>query len=176
MPHLLLAFLLAIPLALGACSSENEEPKGAQTTTGAGSPAENPAAPEARTDPAEVPTDALERKIFELAGEYAQLLEPHGPVQRSRLEEGKEHSFQVILHGGRCYKIIGAGLSGVEDLDLVIFDPDGVQVQQDIATDPHPILGLTDPICPNSAGAFRIRAKMTKGAGEFGFRAYGSRL
>jgi hypothetical protein len=68
---------------------------------------------------------------------------------------------------------LGVSGDGVEDLDLLLFDPDGVQVQQDPAQDRFPVLGMQTELCPAAgAGAFRLQVVMYKGSGTFNVGVY----
>ena len=94
---------------------------------------------------------------------------------RGSLVNGATQDFQAILQPAHCFKIVGVGGPTVKDLDLLLFDPNGVQVQQDTATDSYPVLGLHQPICPTSPGAYRVQVRMYKGAGDFGVQVFHSR-
>jgi hypothetical protein len=79
---------------------------------------------------------------------------------------------QAVMQAGKCFKIIGIGDIGVQDLDLKLFDPNGVQLQQDVETDNYPALGVEAPICPSTAGAYRLQVHMYRGSGPFGVQVY----
>lgn len=116
-----------------------------------------------------------------LAGMHAQARRFAGgmvvatPMFRGSLVNGATQDFQAILQPAHCFKIVGVGGPTVKDLDLLLFDPNGVQVQQDTATDSYPVLGLHQPICPTSPGAYRVQVRMYKGAGDFGVQVFHSR-
>lgn len=106
--------------------------------------------------------------------QFAQGMVAATPLQRGSLTTSQTQDFQAVLTPGRCYKIIGIGGPTVTDLDLVLFDPNGVQIQQDIATDNYPVLGLSQPLCPTVPGAYRVQVKMYSGQGEFGVQVFSS--
>jgi hypothetical protein len=118
--------------------------------------------------------DALGQKVHALARDLGAGLEPVSPLWHGRLPQGRVRELQAVLKHGRCYRIIGAGGDGVEDLDLLLLDDAGVPERQDSAADAHPVLGLTDPICPRRPGLYRIRARMVKGEGPFAVRVFSS--
>jgi hypothetical protein len=97
---------------------------------------------------------------------------PATPMLRGTLQQGASQDFQAVMQAGKCFKIIGIGDIGVQDLDLKLFDPNGVQLQQDVETDNYPALGVEAPICPSAAGAYRLQVHMYRGSGPFGVQVY----
>jgi hypothetical protein len=95
-----------------------------------------------------------------------------GSTIHGELEEGARSDHLVVLRGAYCYRIFAAGGTHVADLDLLLFDPNGVQIQQDPAQDRFPTLGMQTEICPASGGAYRLQAVMYKGSGAFAARVY----
>jgi hypothetical protein len=94
------------------------------------------------------------------------------PIFRGTLTQGATQDFQAVLQPGKCFKIIGIGGMSVRDLDLKLFDPNGVQLQQDVATDNYPALGVESQICPTVAGAYRVQVQMYQGSGDFGVQVF----
>jgi hypothetical protein len=120
-----------------------------------------------------IPDGAPPRQLLALkAKKYAQGMVVEGSVIDGDLPEGGHSDHLTVLRGGYCYRVIGAGVDAVEDLDLVLYDPNGVQVQQDPAEDRFPLLGVGSDICPAVAGAFRIQVQMYKGSGAFAVGVY----
>ena len=60
----------------------------------------------------------------------------------------------------------------MRDLDLRIRDAMGNVVDQDVATDNFPVLGLQRPLCPTWSGNFQVEIIMYAGAGEIGVQAF----
>ncbi|MFO0628420.1 MAG: hypothetical protein U0325_22800 [Polyangiales bacterium] len=107
--------------------------------------------------------------------QFAQGMMPVMPLTRGTLQTHSNQDYQVTITPGRCYKIIGVGGVGVTDLDLKLYDPNGTLVDQDIATDNYPVIGLNQqrPLCPQTGGSYRLRVEMYAGAGEFGVQVFG---
>ena len=61
---------------------------------------------------------------------------------------------------------------GVGDLDLRLRDMNGNVIDQDVATDNFPVLGLQRQLCLNWAGSFQVEIIMYSGGGEFGVQAF----
>ncbi|MCS6797408.1 MAG: hypothetical protein NZ898_02565 [Myxococcota bacterium] len=118
------------------------------------------------------PSDPLDAEMLRRVALFAPNMIAATPMQRGRLSTGESQDFQAVLQAGHCFRIVAVGGQGVTDLDLFLFDPAGVQVQQDTAVDAYPVLGLNAPICPERAGAYRVQVRMFAGAGEFGVQVY----
>ncbi len=161
---------LSAALALSACTEEAPETAGPAANQGG-----EPAAPADPVAAEEIdPNDRIGQEMAQRAQQFAEGMTPATPLFRGTLSNGGTQDYQAILQGARCFKIVGVGGQGVTDLDLFLFDPNGVQVQQDTATDSYPVLGLTHPICPETSGSYRVQVKMFQGSGDFGVRVYES--
>jgi hypothetical protein len=125
--------------------------------------AEQPAAPETVSTSALSLDQLLERN----AKKYAKDWTVAAPTIRGQLREGERSDHLLVLRAGFCYRVIGVGDGGVEDLDLLLFDGNGVQVHQDPAQDRFPVLGLQTEICPAAGAAVRLQVVMYKGSGAF---------
>jgi hypothetical protein len=158
---------IAIAAAI-ACG--NEQPPAGGGTAGEAEPP--PPQPESTAEEEVDPGDAIAVEMQTRAQQFAEGMSPATPLFRGTLATGATQDYQAVLQGGRCFKVVGVGGPGVTDLDLFLFDPNGVQVLQDTASDSYPVLGLTHPICPDTAGAYRVQVKMFAGTGEFGVRVY----
>jgi hypothetical protein len=115
---------------------------------------------------------AFEETLAQKAKKYARGLLPDGSIIRGTLQEGARSDHLLVLRGGYCYRILGVGGDGVEDMDLFLYDPDGVQTQQDPGQDRFPVLGLQVELCPAASGAFRLQTLMYKGGGAYAVRIY----
>jgi hypothetical protein len=138
-----------------------------------GAPPKPTPAPE--IDPALAgPDDAMGRRLRDLAREHAREQVPTGTYFRDRLERGEHRDFLAILTANHCYRIVAASDPAVEDLDVIVFDPTGVQWRQDLDQGPNPVLGDDADLCPANSGAHRLQARMTSGSGEFLIGVYRS--
>lgn len=151
--------IVAIAALFGACGSGSSS---------RGSLDPSPETEAALPEKAATPAQLLELK----AKKYAQGLVPDGPPIPGALREAERHDQLVVLRAGYCYRVLGAGGDGVEDLDLFLYDPNGVQTQQDPGQDRFAVLGLQSEICPSSSGAYRLQALMYKGTGSYAVRVF----
>jgi hypothetical protein len=115
---------------------------------------------------------SLEQTIALKAKKYAQGLVAEGSTMHGALPQGGRSDQLIVLRGGYCYRVLGAGGDGVEDLDLFLYDPNGVQTEQDPGQDRFPVLGLQSEICPATSGAYRLQTLMYKGSGPYALRVY----
>jgi hypothetical protein len=113
-----------------------------------------------------------ERVLASMAKKWAAGLIAAGPVVSGRLEEGKRGDHLTVLREGFCYRVLAAGEDAVQDMDLFLYDPSGVQMQQDATEDRLPVLGSDAELCPQASGAFRVQVFMYKGAGAYALRVY----
>ncbi len=145
--------LLSLLLALGTGSGCDEPPE----------------RPRMIDDPLELPppADALEAAIRERAPTEAMLMIPHEAVVRGELTEGGRADLTSVLRAGLCYKVLAQGGPGVRDLDLFVFDPNGVLLQRDRTQDEHPVIGVERAVCPQEPGLYRVEVRMTAGGGPY---------
>jgi hypothetical protein len=106
------------------------------------------------------------------ARQFASGMVPVTQLFRSSMGQGQREFVTVTTAPGRCYRIIGVGGPGVQDLDLRMRDMSGNVVDQDVATDNFPVLGLNRQLCPTWTGTFQIEIIMYSGGGEIGVQAF----
>ncbi len=127
----------------------------------------------APTAPAVPGGDYISGQMATRQAQFAAGTNPVLPLTRGTLATGASQNYAVNMTPGMCYKIIGVGGPGVTDLDLKLYDPAGTMVDQDIATDNFPVIGLQRQLCPTAAGQYRLEVNMFSGAGEFGVQVFG---
>ena len=120
-------------------------------------------------------TDVLLQGMHAQARRYATGMLVSTPMFRGMLSNGESQEFQAMLQPMRCFKLIGVGGPTVTDLDLMLFAPSGSLLQKDTANDSFPVLGTDQPLCPTSPGAYRVRVRMYRGAGEFAVQIFHTR-
>ena len=94
--------------------------------------------------------------------------ESYGQQTTGQLAAGGTRNFEIQLEGGRCYAILAVGDGGVRDLDLVLVDQSGNEVDRDLAQDARP----TVRVCPDHSGDFQMQVRMTGGAGSYVYAPY----
>lgn len=72
------------------------------------------------------------------------------------LRDDENESFTVTLHSGTAYALVGVCDNDCRDLDLVLFDADGDQVDSDVQTDDVPIVQVT----PRETMRYRVKVMM----------------
>ena len=154
------AALLALALGLGGCGDLFGEPP----------PPEETEAP----PPEEPPADELEASLRELGRERAPYMIREGDPMRGEGPARTARDFSQVVYTGYCYKLIGLGAEGIEDLDLRVYDHNGVLRQRDTTQDPRPYIGQMRPICPTESGTYRIEVRIVAGEGEFVAQLYRS--
>lgn len=94
--------------------------------------------------------------------------ESFGNQVEGQLATGGTRNFEIQLEGGRCYAILAVGDGGVRDLDLLLLDGGGDEVDRDIAVDARP----TVRVCPQRSGNFYMQVRMTDGTGQYVYAPY----
>ncbi|MGD8861886.1 MAG: hypothetical protein PVI30_17885 [Myxococcales bacterium] len=163
--------LLAPILGLLGCSGAPESRAADELRTDAPS-----AAKASRTAVSKIPEPPPNAPLEKLLEYKAQVLAPgliaDDPPIVGELPEGGRQDYLTILKGGFCYRILGVGGPDVEDMDLFLYDPNGVQTHQDPAQDRFPLLGTQADICPLEAGKYRVQVHMYEGGGRYALRTY----
>ena len=77
------------------------------------------------------------------------------------LRKGRSYTRTTKLYKGYTYAVVGAGDANVSDLDIIIYDENGRQVDKDTQSDALPIVKVS----PRWTGNFRIKVKMYDGRG-----------
>lgn len=91
-----------------------------------------------------------------------------GSVARGELAEGGNRDFAIEFEGDKCYALLAVGDDNVRNLDLVLRDPRGRDVDQDLESDAKPIVR----VCPERSGTFNMRMQMREGGGNFIYATY----
>lgn len=95
------------------------------------------------------------------------------PRIRGTLATSGTQNYSVPLQAGHCYKIIGVGATSATDLDMRLYDPANRLIDQDVATDNFPLIGIQRPLCPAVAGQYRLEVVMYLGRGDYGVEVFG---
>ncbi len=83
---------------------------------------------------------------------YAQTHE----TQIGSLADDDNESFNLTLHSGTKYALVGVCDNDCTDLDLVLYDADGNQVDSDVQVDDVPIVQVT----PSETMRYRVKVMM----------------
>lgn len=94
--------------------------------------------------------------------------ESYGDSANGSLRPGDSRDFPLALEGGKCYAIVAQGDGRVSNLDLVLRDSRGREVDRDVAQDPRPIVR----VCPERTGEYTMAVNMAQGGGDFVYQAY----
>lgn len=129
---------------------------------------------EIEVPPVPPPADELEASLRENGRELAPFMILSEDAMRGEIDEGGARDFSHVMHPGWCYKVLGLGGEGVEDLDIRIYDSNDVLLQRDTTRDAEPYIGRMRPICPGESGTYRVQVRMVSGAGPFVVQVYRS--
>ena len=110
--------------------------------------------------------DPLGRAIVELAQQDSPGWVKDGKLFRGTLPARAKQSFLVVLPYGHCYRFLAASET-MADLDLLLYDNTGVELQRDVTQSPTAALGIAAALCPSDAVSLRIEARARHGDGPF---------
>ena len=110
----------------------------------------------------------LRSQLEQSATQKAPGMEPVGAATGGFLGSRQSLTQYVTMQAGRCYSILGIGGQGVNDLDLVLYNPNGKRVASDIGFDPTPSLQH----CAQWPGAYKLTATVKRGGGEIAVQVY----
>jgi hypothetical protein len=111
--------------------------------------------------------DALGQAIVDVAERDAPGWVKVDKLWRGTLDERARQGFLVVLTYGHCYRFVGVTENADSDLDLLLFDANGVEKQRDVTQGASAMLGAAAAICPSDPSAVRIEARMRHGRGAF---------
>lgn len=94
--------------------------------------------------------------------------ETYGDVSRGELQQGGSQQYTLQLEGGKCYAILAVGDNGVRDLDLILNNSGGQEIDRDVETDGNPIVR----VCAEQTGQYTIQISMYSGQGSFVYAPY----
>lgn len=123
-----------------------------------------------RPDPT---TDALGAALHDWGKEALPRMAPDPIVMRGELRRGEVQEHVVVLLGTHCYTFLGVADDGVTELDLLLVNPAGSVVFQDVDEGRRATLGLHQQICPDGPAQFEIRVRVFAGEGSYAVKTYG---
>ena len=160
-----LSLILASGLTGQGCSQDGGESRAAKTTrrdTVSASVSATVASLEAAEGEAE-----RSRQLVHIAAAAVGNYEPLEGEHRGSLTQGRAQDHMLLLRYGRCYRILAVGGSGLNDLDLALYDRDQVERLRDLSSDRYPMLGVAPSLCPNRTDAYRLEVRAQQGAGSY---------
>ncbi len=120
-------------------------------------------------DPGE---DPLGARLHAMGQRLIPRHEPMGVVLRGSLRQGEIEDHPVVLVGTHCYAVLGVASEGVQDLDLLLIDPNGAAVMHDTDAGGEASIGVREQICPATPGSFKVRVRVFRGEGDYAVRVF----
>ncbi|MBI5517818.1 MAG: hypothetical protein HY909_28865 [Deltaproteobacteria bacterium] len=121
-----------------------------------------------------IPTDFVSNHMTLRARQYALGMVPITEMVRAVMRHGERRTVVASVAAGHCYRVIGVGGSGVQDLDLYLRDVNGHLIDQDRAPDNFPVIGLDRQLCLPVPGTAQLEIVMARGQGEIGVQVFGT--
>jgi hypothetical protein len=115
-------------------------------------------------------TDFIANRIRQLHSQFGKGRAAVSKLLKGNLPTGGEKIFKVQLNGGHCYSIIGTGSPSVRNLDIVLADSTGRELNKDKQRNNMPTLD-TNP-CLRSSDRYLVKIRMFSGSGQFGVQVF----
>ncbi len=115
-------------------------------------------------------TDFIANRIRQLHGQFGKGRAAISSLLKGNLSTGNEKNYKIRLNGGHCYTIISAGSPSVRNLDIILYDKAGRELQQDTSRNNFPHFN-TDP-CLRGGGQYTLKVRMFSGFGQFGVQVF----
>ena len=108
-----------------------------------------------------------ESQLNKVVALVAPKLEPTEYRFSGDVDKHSSQSHMLVLRYGHCYRIIGVGSEGIEDLDLALLDSQDVERSRDLSSDRFPQIGVDPELCPNNSSGFRLEVRAYAGSGRY---------
>ena len=115
-------------------------------------------------------SDFVANRIRQLHAQFGMGRAAVTAVVRGNLQEGDENAFEVKVAAGRCYTVIAVANPSVKDIDVVIVDRKGAEVQRDASRAGFAVVSA--PRCPRGDGQVTVRIRAASGSGQFGAQLF----
>ena len=105
--------------------------------------------------------DAWERQVTRLLGQVASVAISNGMTLTHEpwigsLSDGSSERHTITLRAGTSYALVGVCDNDCTDLDFRLYDANGNEVAEDVATDDTPVISIT----PRHSGQYILQAVM----------------
>ncbi|MEM9865527.1 MAG: hypothetical protein AAF938_28225, partial [Myxococcota bacterium] len=94
--------------------------------------------------------------------------EVYGDSSQGRIGANESREFPITFEGGKCYALVAQGDGSVRDIDLVIRDSRGRELDRDVDQASRAVVR----VCPERSGDYTLSVNMAQGSGEFMYQAY----
>lgn len=85
-----------------------------------------------------------------------------GAIHQGEIGEGTETEVTFDMRPGECYTLVAIGSNGVDDLDVIVRDAEGVELARDVTVDQE----AATQFCPSS-GSHSVFVRADRGSGRF---------
>jgi hypothetical protein len=115
-------------------------------------------------------TDFIANRLRQIHAQYGKGRAAVTGVMRGNLGTSAEQVFDVRLHAGHCYTVIGVGSPSVKDIDVSILDRAGREIHKD--TTSAGFTALDTAPCPTFTGNYTLKIRVSRGLGQFGAQVF----
>ena len=102
-------------------------------------------------------------------------LHPVGEAHQGAAQGAGDPPERLAFRARRgCYRAFAVGGSGVGDLDVAFYDPQGRLAAGDVSRDRWPVVPPRGPLCVEKEGVYTVAVAVARGRGEYVLQIWGS--
>jgi hypothetical protein len=120
-------------------------------------------------------TQNVATEVAQMAQGCAAITKMHplgAPWQATQTAASAPQSFPVKAQANHCYRVYGAAVTGIKDLDLVLKDSTGAVAGEDSTDDPTPVVLEDGVVCFKENDEATIVASVGDGGGAFALQVW----
>jgi hypothetical protein len=120
-------------------------------------------------------TQNVATEVAQMAQGCAAITKMHAlgaPLQATQTAASAPQSFPVKAQANHCYRVYGAAVTGIKDLDLVLKDSTGAVAGEDSTDDPTPVVLEDGVVCFKENDEATIVASVGDGGGAFALQVW----
>jgi hypothetical protein len=95
------------------------------------------------------------------------------PLQTNQSAASAPQAFPFKAQANHCYRVYGAAVAGIKDLDLVLKDSSGAVTGEDSTDDPTPVVLEDGVVCFKENDDATVVASVGDGSGAFALQIWG---
>lgn len=115
---------------------------------------------------------AILADLVQRCGAPAGMIKMTSVLQGVQRDQDNQEKYQVHLDADECYRFFVVGDSGIQSLQVGIYDPAGQLVAKETDADRIKILPPTNGFCPKTSAVHKIVISVAGGAGRYAMQGF----
>lgn len=88
------------------------------------------------------------------------------------LESAGNRQYALSVRANRCYLVFGVATASASDLDLVLSDASGAEVESDLSYGTTAMLGIRQPLCFEANALLKLEVRLVYGPGTYAVEVF----